>query len=143
MHNARHAKPASTARRILLGGLAAVTAAGLGTLAFAGTGNAATTHQPSALVRAIVSGATVGIDEVTYQARAVSKDKWTTADKRLCHGMATFPREHANVPTIRELALDATHANGWLQSDSEALAAYALAWRPYGKELRQVQWDCS
>ena len=47
MHNARHAKPASTTRRVLLGGLAAVTAAGLGTLAFTSTGNAATTHQPT------------------------------------------------------------------------------------------------
>lgn len=68
---------------------------------------------------------------------------WTPADKRLCHGMATFPRTHASVPTVRELAYDSTYANGWLQQDAATLVAYALAPKPYGKQLTQVKRDCA
>ena len=131
-------------KRIATVAVAAVTLATGGTLAYSATANATTTHQPArGFMRALITGATFTIDGTTLQARAVTRDTWTTADKRLCHGMATFPHTRANVPTVRELAYDATFANGWLAEDAAELATYALARRPYGKQLRQVQWDCN
>jgi hypothetical protein len=129
--------------RIAAGAVAAVTLATGGTLAYSATAQASTTHQTSrGFMYALKTGASFAIDGVTYQARATSRDKWTAADQRLCAEF-TFPHAHANVPTIRELAYDATYTNGWLQQDTEALVTFALAGRRYGKEWRQVQWDCN
>lgn len=110
-----------------------------------GTASAAAAGQPGlhTLERAVVSGQTFGIDGRTYTARPMTAAHWTPADQRLCHGMATFPRTHASVPTVRELAYDSTYANGWLAQDSAALVAYALADRGYGPQLRQVNRDCA
>lgn len=150
MHNARHAKPASTTRRILLGGLAAVTAAGLGTLAFTSTGNAATTHQPSALVRAIVTGATVGIDGTTYRAVPVSTRRQypTRAYRRTCRAFARW--NAAGIPTRREartlardaLRLGASLPDQVLYSDVSGLVLSMVAHTDGSADAVRVAHDC-
>ena len=69
---------------------------------------------------------------------------WTPADQRLCTEL-TYPgaMNHLTVPQLREYAYDTTLANGWLQTDTEAMVTYALAKVPYAAQRKRVRADCS
>jgi hypothetical protein len=132
-------------KRALIGSVAAVTLATGGTLAYSATAQATTQHQPSArtqlhrLERAIVDRETFTIDGRTYLAVRMP-DRWTPADARLCAEFS-LPAD----PTTgewRELAYDATYANGWLKRDTETLVTYGFAGRAWSGLYLQVQRDC-
>jgi hypothetical protein len=108
-------------KRALIGSVAAVTLATGGTLAYSATAQATTQHQPSArtqlhrLERAIVTGATVGIDGVTYRAEPVTStgQRPDRGHARTCRAFARW--NAAGVPSYRllqRLARDADRLHG-------------------------------
>lgn len=156
MFNARHArtrfahaKPASTARRVITGAVAAVTLATGGTLAYSATANASTVRHPSPRVqlrrleRDIVTSTPFTLGGVTYQAHRVAYP-WTQEDSRLCYGFTdTFGHGIVSDGDVRELAYSATDASRWLRRDVATLVLWIESGRGYHAQYEQVALDCN